>query len=367
MSAVGRQNGPPQEQHDAHRAHRREQKLINLIRSGGVRVGFLLALLGALQGCSPRVLDFRNAEVSNGKVYASGDNKPFTGKVTNVPENMILSRREGFDAFKAWVRVALPIGPVHALVGSASSMCDVSAEEGYVDGTAVCKKPGGDAVKYEVDFKAGNLHGKAVLYDLSDSRRVVARASFDAGQPQGAMEVIGPRSQKVVGKSHWEKGKLEGPAEYFNDDGGALVGRAEYRAGKIHGDQIRYSNDGKQVLYKAKAADGALDGTVETFYPDGKLKERTNWSAGKQHGLQEAWNEAGVLTSRNLYQNGAWIRYGVPEVGPVAGAPLGPELEACIWAWTAAHRRQIGPDAAIKADQIDEWKGMCLEGKRAPG
>lgn len=340
--------------------------MTNLIRSAGARIGCLLTLLGALQGCSPKVLDFRNAEVSNGKIYATGDNKPFTGKVTNVPENMILSKREGLDAFKTWIRAALPIAPVHALV-AAPSMCDVSADDGYVDGTAVCKRPSGDAVKYEVNFKAGNLHGKAVLYDLSESKRTVARATFDAGLPQGVMEVIGPSSQKVVGKSNWEKGRLEGVSEYFNDDGGALVGRAEFRAGKMHGDQLRYSNDGKQVLHRAKAVDGSLDGVEERFYPDGKPRERSNWSAGKPHGIQETWNEQGILTSRNLYKNGAWIQYGVPEAAPVGGAAPSVEVQVCVEGWTAAHRRQVGRDAPIKADLLDDWQEMCLAGKKPPG
>ena len=38
-----------------------------------------------LAGCSKETIDFRNAEVSNSKVYKQGEDKPFTGIVTNVP------------------------------------------------------------------------------------------------------------------------------------------------------------------------------------------------------------------------------------------------------------------------------------------
>lgn len=50
-----------------------------------------MALMGllALSGCGKN-LEFRNAEVSNGKIYAHGANEPFDGRVTNIPEQVIV-------------------------------------------------------------------------------------------------------------------------------------------------------------------------------------------------------------------------------------------------------------------------------------
>ena len=37
-----------------------------------------------LAGCKSDVLDYRNVQIVNGKVYAGDANTPFSGKVTNV-------------------------------------------------------------------------------------------------------------------------------------------------------------------------------------------------------------------------------------------------------------------------------------------
>ncbi|MBV6325514.1 hypothetical protein [Duganella violaceipulchra] len=46
----------------------------------------LISLL--LCGCN-NALDFRNAEISNNKIYENGKNTGFSGKVTNIPLNKI--------------------------------------------------------------------------------------------------------------------------------------------------------------------------------------------------------------------------------------------------------------------------------------
>lgn len=38
--------------------------------------------------------------------------------------------------------------------------------------------------------------------------------------------------------------------------------------------------------------------------------------------------------------------------------------ESCVSAWTRAHRKNVGPDAVVAADQIQEWETWCSEGKR---
>src|SRR5689334_14506722 len=49
----------------------------------------------ALTGCSAEILDFRNAEISNNKLYSRGDNSPFSGNVTNMPLNKMPAGKIG--------------------------------------------------------------------------------------------------------------------------------------------------------------------------------------------------------------------------------------------------------------------------------
>jgi hypothetical protein len=44
----------------------------------------ILAAVLLLSGCWGKTLDFRNAEIVHGKIYASGANSPFSGQVTNI-------------------------------------------------------------------------------------------------------------------------------------------------------------------------------------------------------------------------------------------------------------------------------------------
>jgi hypothetical protein len=50
----------------------------------------LAATLLCLSACGHKVLDYRNAQFVNGKIYSGGANSPFSGAVTNVPNGQIL-------------------------------------------------------------------------------------------------------------------------------------------------------------------------------------------------------------------------------------------------------------------------------------
>src|SRR6218665_1412757 len=55
----------------------------------GTKYVSAVAVALLLAGCSKPVLDWRNAEVNNGLVYAMGENEPFTGNVTNIPREQL--------------------------------------------------------------------------------------------------------------------------------------------------------------------------------------------------------------------------------------------------------------------------------------
>ncbi|NPC58473.1 hypothetical protein [Caenimonas soli] len=39
-------------------------------------------------------------------------------------------------------------------------------------------------------------------------------------------------------------------------------------------------------------------------------------------------------------------------------------VDACVAKYTAAHRKQVGEEALIRADQIEEWATWCRQGKQ---
>jgi hypothetical protein len=79
--------------------------------STGRNKTLLSALLTAtvlLTACGGSVLDFRNAEISNGKLYKAGADAGFTGTVTNIPHIKLLSSQPGLAQMNRLLRTTLP-------------------------------------------------------------------------------------------------------------------------------------------------------------------------------------------------------------------------------------------------------------------
>ena len=80
--------------------------LISAIRSL-MLPGVVLAATVVLPGCGGSVLDFRNAEISNGKLYKAGADAVFTGTVTNIPQAKLLGSQPGLAQVNRTLRLAL--------------------------------------------------------------------------------------------------------------------------------------------------------------------------------------------------------------------------------------------------------------------
>ena len=52
--------------------------------------------LSGLAACGQKALDYRNAQIVNGKFYAGDANEAFSGQLTNVPSGVILGSQQGF-------------------------------------------------------------------------------------------------------------------------------------------------------------------------------------------------------------------------------------------------------------------------------
>jgi hypothetical protein len=103
-------------------------------------VAISFAVAAALSGCKSEVLDYRNAQLVNGKVYAGDANTPFSGKVTNVPVSDILNNQPGYQGMMQSSAYVVP----EAYRDDLSSMvihrflCDAKVTEGILDGDVVC-------------------------------------------------------------------------------------------------------------------------------------------------------------------------------------------------------------------------------------
>lgn len=48
-------------------------------------------------------------------------------------------------------------------------------------------------------------------------------------------------------------------------------------------------------------------------------------------------------------------------------APSSMDTERCVGHWVDAYRQEVGGDALVSQDQLEEWTGWCKGGKQAPG
>jgi hypothetical protein len=318
----------------------------------------------ALSGCAREPLDFRNAEVSNGKIYAEGANEPFDGRVTNVPERLIVPKQLAGPGAQ-FTSPFSAVGNVswYALdFGADNSLCDTEVEAGLPTGKMVCKYPSSEMVRYELSLESGRLQGGVKYYGPPPSNRLLASAGFDQGRLEGKHEAFHPRTGKKVWEGTWKAGLLDGEETGWYLSTGNMFFKAHYKNGKAEGPVIRYAEDGTTVIYRATFANGLKDGLEESFSTTGKPGNYTQWRAGKKHGVHRYWNWPEKTPWE--YQCVEGVCTEVKQAQSSQDAPSTAPAGACVSAWIAVHRNHVGPDAAISAGQIQEWQDWCKEGRR---
>lgn len=270
-------------------------------------LGASLALAACGKG---EILDFRNAQIVNGKVYAGNANAPFSGTLTNVPDVKMLHSGDGWTKFVRFIAAAAPKSILET-----GTICEVHVKEGWLDGKVTCKAPRSDSVRYEVNFSKGTLDGPLKAYDHAASNALVSSVTFKNGQPDGKQEVYWGDAHKLVHVLNWSDGVANGKEEAYDE------------------------TTGKR--------------TLEATFVNGKL-----------HGAVKQWDASGSLVSEKTFDNGVEI---VVAGGANAESGVIPATNAdsCVDGWKAAYRKEKGEDAVIAADQIDEWRSWCAVGKRS--
>lgn len=388
------------------------------------RLHLLAALVPAifLTACGDKVLDYRNVQVVNGKVYAGDANEPFSGKLTNVPSAVILGPQQGFKTAMRTMEKTLPTltldyisaagidyFPTDARIPFAA-YCDAHVSNGYLDGKAVCKAANSDHTLITMAFRSGQLDGELDSYAPDNTSHLFAKVTFRNGNADGRMEVYSPSTHRLVHTLTWAKGVLNGDEEGFDENTGNRVLQASLVDGKYEGKVSGYAPDGNQVIYSASYTHGLKQGVEEAFDPQtGKPTGHAGYIDGKLDGTVRRWNASGKLIYEKDYQNGQEVadsdavnacldrRYtafgkatdneqnvdaaqrneweaackeeqrvsNMPAMLPSSAAPAeSGDTDSCVSNWTTAYRRENGNDAMVTADQMGEWQSWCKAGKR---
>lgn len=367
------------------------------VQRRGAALGAIAIAAVLLSACKGEVLDYRNAQMVNGKAYDGSANEPFSGKLANLPDRSLLIEQAVFQLTGKLASIALA-DSVPAAERNAQSflrrsgaetllsgaLCDVQIDGGLPDGPAVCKVPRSDVVRIETSFKHGALDGSFKLSGGQNDGTLLEVISSN-GQPNGTENVYNWIDHKLI-PTFWNKGIAAGTEEAFDPNTGALVKRATFLDGKYEGDVVHYSPDGKQVTIRATYVGGKPNGPYKEWDPSGTLIADKIYANGVEVGADGSdvgacvneWDDAyRAVPGRRAFPTAelkqdweASCRAGKHpstsdyDLSGRTASDGQPAPNGCVDARTAAYRRERGDDAIVTVDQIGEWQSLCKEGKR---
>ena len=292
----------------------------------------LAAVSLCLSACGDKVLDWRNAEQNNGAIYAQGENTPFTGKVTNVPDAAVFND-PGFLAFseavgKAYgsaMQLANPRINLDQLLRQSAVLfmntglsftnreddavvfCNIKVNGGKLTGKVSCTSAGSDNVVLEANMGSNAAFDGAVnayVYDNGKQFPFVT-ATLKDGKLDGTESIYSPATHKVIFSVSFDSGVATGTEDFFDENTGNKLQEAVFVDGRLAGGFTRWAPGGNQVIDKGSYSNGSLDGLEEAFDPaTGKKIGEAHWSNGKLNGENRRWDAQGNLIALRTYQNG---------------------------------------------------------------
>lgn len=286
-------------------------------------LGALVTSAFLLNACGSRTLDYRNAEIVNGKVYAKGANSPFSGKVTNVPLMTATSGQTGFNKIFHVLGLYFPVTPIGSM--GLTSLCEVPVSDGLPDGKVTCKQAQSDIVRARFSFSNGTLDASFKLYAPSGDD-VFSEVDFKDGQPNGKQRLYTLDTHKLVHVIPWENGAMQGKEEGFDPRTGKLIAQLDWK-------------------------DGKMDGVYQTYDANGNVVEDARYAANKRIDTPSAATSAGLDTatakSTTTDNRNDWPT----------------ESNACTERWSVAFTKANGEDTPVSSQQAWDWVDQCRAGK----
>ncbi|MDR6522175.1 antitoxin component YwqK of YwqJK toxin-antitoxin module [Variovorax paradoxus] len=295
-----------------------------------------------LAACGPSTLEFRNAEIVQGKFYRQGADKPFSGKIDNVPSHTILIRKE-FDTISTLPTNVLDKAAPGVQHNALGQVCEVRVDEGVLDGATTCTTGAGKFKAYEMTFDQGVLTGEFKFY-FPGTNKPEAVVRTDHGVLDGRSVVYGPESGREVYNATFKQGKLARTEEIFDDQTGKLVRRTPVEDGAITGEIVEYTKHGAQLSYRANVQMGLKHGVEEKFIEEsGILEYRQNWVMGKLDGevvrskrdpktertVNEQYVAARYENGKLVYEANAREQY-IPDQEQIAEDARQEKIRACV-------------------------------------
>jgi len=226
-----------------------------------------LVVASLLVGCAKEV-DQSQIEVEDGVLYLIGEDKPFTGEVSNLPASMLPGteiKRLANDWFNRNLNtlIANPDGN-DAMVrkvatGDESVTCVAPIRKGYIDGEFSCGI-GRNKDLAVGEYDEGNLVGDFAIYTKDKSYKLI-EAAFSGGKMNGKTIYRSNLKNQVTSEYEYVDGVVKEHVTY--NPNGTISSRET--AG---GDSEDYDQNGTLVSRRD------AKGTLSAYSKEGKLTQR---------------------------------------------------------------------------------------------
>lgn len=262
-----------------------------------------IIVLGALSGCSGRVLDYRNVEISSNKIFADGENEPFTGLVTNFPlanlpavrVHPLVSEVVNVTKERAAMAVAVGTSMTGQRYGGANTFCDVKVKRGVLHGKVVCKVDENEVMRFS--FDDGNANGEFEVFDPSQESKLVAEGKLVNGVLFDKAVGYSASTGKVVFKANYIEGKPNFAVETFYPDTGNPMGVVALSLGVKEGETTIYWEDGKTVKMKGSYVRGYPNGMIYWYDRSGNQIKYEKFVEGQLIDYGKSEDEAVAQTT----------------------------------------------------------------------
>lgn len=263
---------------------------------------------------SERVLNFRNAEIYQGRAYAGDENEPYTGLITDFPISAmpvkkivdLASVAGGIAGDPTTHSYMLESSILSMLQGGAPALCNARFSAGYLHGRAECNT-NNNLPLLDATYVDGRLNGHVALYSLKDGD----------GNKLAQVEII-------------------------ND--------------KFVGEFIVYGAITSQPVHIEPMDNGFTDGLLRKFSDNeyNNLILERNYEYGTPAGVERTFDpETGVLISSKYVHQ--WGEFDNPD---------DIDLDSCAQSWVDFYNGQSEEPLTFRYDELNELRQRCAEGDR---
>lgn len=311
-----------------------------------------------LAACGSKTLDYRNAQISNGKIFAGDDNRPFSGHLTSLPDQQLRNSQSGLAQIMQFVG----LGNQNLHSSASTVFCDVDVKEGYLDGKATCKEAGSGLTRYEMAFTGGALDGDFKVFAPTSDNSVISEVSFEQGRADGEQKVYNIVTRNLVYDLHWQRGITVGDQSRFDAGTGKMTFHSHFDdEGKLDGDYVESTPDGI-VFHKLHYVHGQKDGAEDTFdNVAGKPTSHIEWQNDRMNGAYRKWDAGGNLIADDTYRDGTLVPTAA-EQQAASDATAGMAYADCMKKW-----QRVGMVLEVHTvspqEEVAQWEASCQQGK----